>query len=161
MPVHVSATSQVPLAVRHTVVFGSNAFPGHVVLVPVQNSALSQVPADWRHTVVAGAGLATHPCVGLQLFVVHALPSSAHTTGVVVQPVLGLQLSVVHAFPSLHTKGGFEQPLLGLQMSWVQALLSAQLGGVPATQAPFDGLHVSTPLQTLPSPQLTGVPGWH
>ena len=71
-----------PLAVRHTVVFGSNVFAGQVVLVPVQNSVLSQAPADWRQTVVAGAGVATHPWVGLQLFVVQALLSSGQVSGV-------------------------------------------------------------------------------
>jgi len=50
MPVHVSATSQVPPAARHTVDDDFLASLGQLLLLPVHVSASSQVPPAARHT---------------------------------------------------------------------------------------------------------------
>src|SRR5262245_17374278 len=61
-------------------------------------------------------------------------------------------------FP-VHSSGSrtCRQPATGSQVSIVQGSLSSQLSGTPGSHVP-DGLHVSVPLQTLPSSQTTGVP---
>jgi hypothetical protein len=50
-PLHVSATSQTPAALRHTVPLATRWSAGHVALVPVHVSATSHAPALARHTV--------------------------------------------------------------------------------------------------------------
>src|SRR5262245_31742748 len=50
------------------------------------------------------------------------------------------------------------QPATGSQVSIVQGSLSSQLSGTPGSQVPVDALHVSLPLQTLPSSQTTAAP---
>ena len=124
---------------------------------------------------------------------VHGLPSSvqwAPVCGVKMQPLAGLQLSMVHSLPSLQMRGtpdwqfpaasqvsptvhwlpslhgvpggdgvGGWQPATGSQWSVVQGLRSLQLRGRPGRQTPPP--HFSSPLQTLPSghgvPSATGV----
>jgi hypothetical protein len=111
------------------------------------------------------------------------LPSAQEVplaTGVVVQPNVGLQLSVVHGLPSLQARGvpavhtplwqvsapsqtsasgqgvplstaALAQPVVGLQPSVVHGLPSLQSRAVPAAHAP--PWQISTPLQTFPSEQ--------
>ena len=75
-------------------------------------------------------------------------------------PVSGLHESAVQILPSSQLIGVFTQPPTGSQLSVVQGLLSSQARGVPDWQ-PVCGLHVSRPLQTVPSPQESGVPAVH
>jgi len=53
-PVHDSATSQSPAALRQTVALVASASTGHVALEPVHDSATSQSPTAARHTEVDG-----------------------------------------------------------------------------------------------------------
>jgi hypothetical protein len=71
-------------------------------------------------------------------------------------PVAGRQVSSVQAFSSSQKSGGlatFEHPDAGMQESTVQALLSLQLRFIPGWHRAVSVLHVSTPLQALPSSQ--------
>jgi len=94
-----------------------------------------------------------HPEAGVQLSVVHTLPSSQLGPAPPTQ-VPPLQVSpVVQALPSLHELLLFVcvHPDAGLQPSVVQTLPSSQLGAGPPTQAP--PLQVSAVVQALPSSQ--------
>src|SRR5262249_13219649 len=81
VPVHVSATSQGPADARQTVVEGWKPSAGQGLPVPLQGSATSHGPVDARQTVPAATGVwVTWPRAGLQVSIVHGLPSSV-TTG--------------------------------------------------------------------------------
>jgi len=54
LPVQFSARSQMPAALRQTVLVGANALPGQFADEPVQFSAGSHTPAELRHTVELG-----------------------------------------------------------------------------------------------------------
>jgi hypothetical protein len=92
---------------------------------------------------------------------VHGLPSS--TVGgvpAVHAPALLQSSAPLQAFPSEHDVPAASTvcvtPAAGSQASAVHALPSSTTGGVPATQEPLP-LHVSLPLQALPSEQLVPV----
>lgn len=94
----------------------------------------------------------THPWPGLQLSVVHKLPSSQLL-------VLGLQTPALHwspseqALPSSHGSVllTWVHPVSCLQPSLVQGLLSLQFAGAPGVQ--FPSLQLSPTVQKLPSEQ--------
>src|SRR5206468_2369807 len=72
-----SAGSHSPAELRHSVVVGSKASAGHVVLVPVHVSATSQMPAVARHTAPAlPAGCWQSVVVPSHWSVLHGFPSS-------------------------------------------------------------------------------------
>src|SRR5207245_6743030 len=71
--------SHSPADSRQTMLDGSKASVGHVVLVPSHVSSTSQAPADARHTAPAfPAGCWHASFVPSQVSVVQALPSSVH-----------------------------------------------------------------------------------
>ena len=116
-----------------------------------------------RHGVPLATGLVVHPKAGLQLSVVHTLPS-LQTIG-----VPAVQVPAWHDSAPLHTllsRHGVPfrtavavQPLAGVQPSVVHAFPSLQTSPVPAVQVPF--WQVSVPLQRFESAQdvpfVTGV----
>jgi len=129
----------------------------------------------------------THPVAGLQLSVVQGF-ESAHDAEVSVNthPVAGLHESAVHALPSLHEAevSVWTHPVAESHESAVHALPSSQLTAAPGWQLPpphvspdvqalassqgsvlfakthpVAGLQLSS-VHPLPSPQMTGAPGW-
>ncbi len=120
---------------------------GCVQAPALQTSVVQELPSSVQAPVLFWKA---QPLAGLQLSVVHSLPS-LQVIGAAWQPVAGLQLSVVQAFPSLQVMAVFWQPSAALQLSDVQALPSSQLSGVPAWQPVAE--HVSMPLHTTPSSQ--------
>jgi hypothetical protein len=105
------------------------------------------------HGVPFSTAVAAHPVAGLQLSVVHTLPSlqtsgvpAAHTPAWQVSAPLQT-LASAHAVPL--ATGVVVHPVAGLQPSVVHTLPSLQTMGVPAVHAP--AWHVSAPLQLLPS----------
>jgi len=106
------------------------------------------------------------PAMGLQLSVVHGLPS-LQLSGVPDVQVPFWQVSLpLHTVASAHDvlfgSALCEQPVMALQASAVQGLPSSQLSGVPGWQTPLT--HVSAPLHTVVSahdvPSNTGL-CWH
>jgi hypothetical protein len=94
-----------------------------------------------------------HPKVGLQLSVVHTLPS-LQVRGVPVVHTPAWQVSApLQTLPSAQAvpfkTGVLEQPVAGLQLSVVHTLPSLQLSGVPEVHVPL--WQVSTPSQASPS----------
>ena len=130
--------------------------------VPVElhvSLPLQALPSEQLVPLVFGAWLT--PVVGLHASVVQGLLSS--TTGGVpaTHAALASHVSVpLHALPSEHevptVTGVCVTPLAGAHASVVHGLLSFTVGAVPATQVPV-ALHVSAPLQALPSEQLVPV----
>jgi hypothetical protein len=129
-------------------------------LAGLQESVVQLLPSLQTSAVPARQTPALHVSAPLQaLPSLHAVPLEA--AGNVHMPLL--QVFVVHGLLSLHWPdevqdaqpaiGVVMQPLDGLQESVVQLLPSLQTGGVPARHTP--ALHVSVPLQALPSPQVT------
>ena len=139
---------------------------------------LSAVPAvqnpDWQlsvpshtsasaHGVPLGTGAAVQPSTGLQLSVVHTLPSLQLSAVPAVQVPLWQVSAPLQTLASLHgvpfATEVVVQPKRGSQLSVVQGLLSLQSRAVPAVQVPL--WQVSAPLHTLPSlhevPLSTGV----
>jgi hypothetical protein len=156
--------------------FGSGVVVHPVVVL--QPSVVQALPSLHTSGVPAVQEPLWHDSAPLHTFASrHGVPL---VTGAVVQPVVGLQLSVVHGLPSLQTSGVpeaqtpfwqvsaplqtvesahavpfrtgvFTHPLVVLQVSVVQTLLSLQLSAVPGVQLPL--WQVSAPLQALPSEQ--------
>jgi hypothetical protein len=86
------------------------------------------------------AGAVWQPATGLQVSVVHTLPS-LHVRGVPAVQVPPWQISApLQALPSPHPvpfgTGTVPQPKTGLQLSVVQGLPSLHVRGVPAVQVP-------------------------
>jgi hypothetical protein len=107
------------------------------------------------HDVPLSTGVLVHPDTGLQLSVVHTLPS-LHASGVPEVHTPAWQVSLpLHTLPSLHDEplgtAVFWQPAAGLQLSVVQTLPSLQLSGVPAVHTLL--WQVSAPLHALLSLQ--------
>ena len=96
----------------------------------------------------------THPVAGLQLSVVHALPSS-HTRGTPGWHVPPVHTSpTVQAFPSEQEFASFvktQPPVAGSQLSLVQGLLSLQTTPAPDRHAPM--AQKSAAVHALPSSQ--------
>jgi hypothetical protein len=94
------------------------------------------------------------PVCGLQLSVVHGLPSLQLTGAPAAQRPAWQVSAPLQALPSEHevpsASGACAHvPVAGLQLSAVHTLPSSQLSGVPAAHTPF--WQVSAPLQALPS----------
>jgi hypothetical protein len=116
-----------------------------------------------RHGVPFATGLVVQPKAGLQLSVVHTLPS-LQTIGVPAVQLPAWQDSApLHTLLSRHgvpfRTAVAVQPLAGVQPSVVHAFPSLQTSPVPAVQVPF--WQVSAPLQRFESahdvPFVTGV----
>jgi hypothetical protein len=142
--------------------FGSGVVVHPVVVL--QPSVVQALPSLHTSGVPAVQEPLWHDSAPLHTFASrHGVPL---VTGAVVQPVVGLQLSVVHGLPSLQTSGVpaaqvplwhvssplqglpslqeeplttavFTQPLEGLQLSVVHTLPSLQLRAVPDVQVPL------------------------
>jgi hypothetical protein len=112
------------------------------------------------------AGFEQAPVEGLQVPALWHWSLATHTTGVpAVQTPVALQSSApLQALPSLHevpaATGVWLTPVAGAHESVVHGLPSSTTGGVPKIQTAL-ALHVSAPLQALPSlhdvPAATGV----
>jgi hypothetical protein len=105
------------------------------------------------HDVPLGREGCWHPVTGLQLSVVHALPS-LQTRGVPpAQKPLWQVSSPLQTLPSVHDEPSASavcwQPATGSQLSVVHEFESPQARGAPAVHEPL--WQVSLPLQTLPS----------
>src|SRR5438445_663694 len=110
------------------------------------------------HEVPFASAVRRHPLSGSQVSVVHGL-LSLQLSAVPPMQMPARQVSApLHTLPSLHevpfASAVCWQPASWSQVSVVQGLLSLQLSGVPALQAP--AWQVSAPLHTFPSPH--GVP---
>jgi len=126
--------------------------------VPAAHTPLWQVSLP-LHTLASAHGVpfSTAACVqpktGSQVSVVHTLLSLQLSAVPAVQAPAWQVSLPLHTLPSAHgvpfTSGAFVQPVRGAQVSVVHTLLSLQLSGVPAAQAPL--WQVSAPLQRLPS----------
>jgi len=117
-------------------------------LPPLQVSLVVQALPSSHGSVLS---VCVQPVAGLQLSVVHTLPSSQFRAAPPTQtPPLQVSL-VVQALPSLHDTVLFVcvQPVAGLQPSVVHTLPSSQFGAAPPTQTP--PLQVSLVVQALPS----------
>jgi hypothetical protein len=132
VPLHTSATSQAPAETRQVVPALTSASAGHAALVPMHVSATSQAPADARHTVVdaAKASAGHAELVPVQVSATSQLPADARHT--------------VPAFPAT-----CRTPATASHESTVHGLPSSVASGVPGWHTP--ALHISAPLQTLPS----------
>src|SRR5205823_3627276 len=132
-PSHVSGTSQVPVAGRHTVPERVLASAGQAGLVPVQVSATSQVPADARQTLP----VATKTSDGqLVLTPSHASATSQTPTA---------RRQSTPEFPARYW-----QPLTESQLSSVHGLSSRHWSAVPAIVRHFDTPSVSRKHPSIP-----------
>lgn len=138
--------------------------PGAQVAPALQVSLpLHALPSE--HEVPMATGVCVMPTDESQPSVVHGLPSSIVGGVPAIQNPEPLQVSVplqilASAQEVPAATGLCVTPLAGSQLSAVQGLPSSSVGGVPARQVPL-ALHVSLPLQALPSeqdvPAATGV----
>jgi hypothetical protein len=129
----------------------------------------------------------THPTATSQPSSVHGFPSAHVVAGPGWHTPAKHVSAVVHAFPSSHTvptRFVFTQPVVDEQESVVHAFASSQFRAVPPVQAPprqaspvvhaFPSLHAAllfvkvhpvalsqaSSVQTFPSSQTVGLPGW-
>jgi hypothetical protein len=98
----------------------------------------------------------TQPVAGLQVSVVHGLPSLQSSGAPPTQTAVASHASpVVQALPSLQSvptgRTVGVHPVAAAQLSAVQTFPSSQLGGAPAVQAP--PAHVSPTVHAFPSSQ--------
>ena len=108
-----------------------------------------------RHGVPLSTGVCRQPKTASHVSVLQTLPSS-QLSGVPAAQAPAWQVSLpLHTLPSLHEvpfrTGALTQPATASQLSAVQTLPSLQLSAVPGVHTPF--WQVSLPLQTLPSGQ--------
>ena len=122
LPWQVSPTVQMELSALHDVPFICAASNWQLPLLVLHESNVHKLPS----AQVFGVPLTQAPLVQMSP-AVHALPSlQALVLFVCVQPVLGLQLSLVHALPSSQLMFAPATQLVPVQMSgFVQTLLSA------------------------------------
>jgi hypothetical protein len=111
------------------------------------------------------SGVERQPTIGSQVSDVQTLPSSQFGGVPDVQTPVWQVSAPLQSVASAHElplgSVTLPQPSTGSQLSVVQALSSSQSSGVPPPQIPF--VHVSAPLQTLPSAQdvpLARFPCW-
>jgi hypothetical protein len=116
-----------------------------VSAVPVVQEPLWQVSAPLQmlpsaHAVPFRTGVLLQPLTGLQLSLVHTLPSLQLSAVPPVQEPLWQVSSPLQTLPSVHDepfgRGVLAQPVTALQVSVVQTFASLQLSGVPAVQVP-------------------------
>jgi hypothetical protein len=105
------------------------------------------------HDEPSAAGVFWQPTTGLQVSVVHTVPSSQLSGTPAVHTPAWQVSSPLQTFVSAHDApfgtGVLRQPQAGSQVSVVHALPSLQMGGMPAVHEP--AWQVSSPLQRLPS----------
>jgi hypothetical protein len=102
------------------------------------SSPLQTVPS--AHDEPLGSAVFWHPVAGLQVSIVHALPSMQASGAPAVQMAVWQRSSPLQALPSLHDEpfgsGAVVQPKTRSQLSVVQGFASLHVSGVPAAQAP-------------------------
>ena len=119
------------------------------------SAPLQALPSE--QLVPAATAVCVTPVDGAHASVVHGFASSTTGGAPEVHDPVALHVSApLHALPSLHdvpvATGVCMTPVDGAQASVVQGLPSSTTGGVPGVHV-ADALHVSAPLQALPSPQ--------
>jgi hypothetical protein len=129
----------------------SSAIPALQVPAWQVSAPLQALPS--AHDVPFATAGYWQPDAGLQVSLVHGLPS-VQTSGVPAPHVPPWQVSApLHAFPSPHDvpfdSGVYTHPPEALHESAVHGLLSVQVSGAPAVHVP--DWHVSAPLQTFES----------
>jgi hypothetical protein len=110
------------------------------VQAPFWQVSLPLQTLESAHEVPFSTGALAHPKTGLQLSVVHTLPSSQSSGVPAVQDPLWQVSLPLQTLASAHgvpfDTGVFAQPVAGMQLSVVQTLASLQSSALPAVQAP-------------------------